>query len=297
MPSRRTADSRVEQKLHGNRSCILRIYSCIVSLVLCHIEVDGCGGLLFPFRSSRKHTSETWHQRRRGQDLGTRKDQGSRFSELYYERKGRRVSNQGIIHLNRPFSASRCFIPWLNSITGIPETNLRRWRKILQWDPMWRPWQTYAGRHKRIFAKDDEAALTTFMRDSHIATGLLFTDSDFCEIAMNAFLLKHQDSRAQTPIFQCSVEFMANFKGRHCLTSRRIHFRRRSPVTENQRQTWLATIRELLQMCHRTASSTETRRIGFSIQMASAHGRKGWRNQYKQKLQEMKKRTSQSSRL
>jgi hypothetical protein len=48
----------------------------------------------------------------------------------YYERKGRRVANRVIIHLNGPFAASRGLIPWLNGITGIPATNLRGWKKM-----------------------------------------------------------------------------------------------------------------------------------------------------------------------
>jgi hypothetical protein len=39
------------------------------------------------------------------------------------------------------------------------------------------------------------------------------------------------------PMFLCSAGLIANFKRRRCLTSRRRHFKRRSPVTENQHQT------------------------------------------------------------
>jgi hypothetical protein len=97
----------------------------------------------------------------------------------------------------------------VNSITWMPETNLRRWQKMLQRDPMWHPWQAYAGRQKRIFWKD--AALATFVRDNCITTGLILPDSDFCEIAMNAFLSKHRDSSAEIPMLQCSARIIANF--------------------------------------------------------------------------------------
>jgi hypothetical protein len=50
---------------------------------------------------------------------------------------------------------------------------------------------------------------------------------------------------------QCSVEFIANFERRNCLTYRMIYFKRRPSVIEieieNQRWTWLVTIRKLLQ--------------------------------------------------
>jgi hypothetical protein len=112
---------------------------------------------------------------------------------------------------------------------------------------MWRPWQTHSGRHKRIFSRDEEAALATFVRDNCIAKGLILTDSDFCEIAMNAFSLKYQDFRVHMPMLKCSPWFIANFKRRHCFTSSRVHFKHRSPAAQNQRQTCLAKIRELLQ--------------------------------------------------
>jgi hypothetical protein len=118
---------------------------------------------------------------------------------------------------------------------------------MVQPDPVRRPWRAYAGRHGRVFAKDSEAALAAFVRDNRIATGLIFADSDFWEIAMNAFLLKYQDSTAEMPMFQCHAGFIANFKRNHCLTSGRVHFKGSSPNTENQRQTWLPTIGELLQ--------------------------------------------------
>jgi hypothetical protein len=97
------------------------------------------------------------------------------------------------------------------------------------------------------FSTDGEVALVTFAQDNYIATGLIFTDSDLYEIAMNAFLLKYQKSRSEMLMFQCSARFITNFKRRHCLTFRRVHFKRRSPVTVNQPQTSLATVRELPQ--------------------------------------------------
>jgi hypothetical protein len=67
------------------------------------------------------------------QDLENIKDQGP-VHQNCYERKGRRIANRTIIHLNGLFAASRSSIPWLNSIIEIPETNLRRWRKVTERD-------------------------------------------------------------------------------------------------------------------------------------------------------------------
>jgi hypothetical protein len=43
------------------------------------------------------------------------------------------------------------------------------------------------------------------VRDNFIAPGLIFTDSDFREIAMNTFLTKHEDAGPDMLMFQCSA--------------------------------------------------------------------------------------------
>jgi hypothetical protein len=88
-----------------------------------------------------------------------------------YERKELRVVHRAINHLNGTFALSPEFIPWLKNITEIPETNLRRWQKMLRRDPMWQPWHTDAVRHKIIFSGDEEAVLVSFMVDNFIAPG------------------------------------------------------------------------------------------------------------------------------
>jgi hypothetical protein len=84
----------------------------------------------------------------------------------YHERKGRRIADRAITHVNGPFEASRSFIPWLKTISRIPETNLRRWQQMLRPDPMWRPWRKCTGRHKRIFSDDEDVALVSFVREN-----------------------------------------------------------------------------------------------------------------------------------
>jgi hypothetical protein len=79
-----------------------------------------------------------------------------------------------------------------------------------------------------------------------MAPGLIFTDSDFREIAMNPFLTKYEDAGPDMPMFQCSAGFIAMFKAQHRLTSRKIHLRRRSTVTDEQPQKWLTSIQKLL---------------------------------------------------
>jgi hypothetical protein len=65
---------------------------------------------------------------------------------------------------------------------------------------------------QKIFSDDEEAALVSFVRDSFTALGLIFTDSDFRDIAMNAFLTKDEDAGPVMPMFQCSAGFISMFK-------------------------------------------------------------------------------------
>jgi hypothetical protein len=69
---------------------------------------------------------------------------------------------------------------------------------------MLRPWHIYAGRYKRIFSDGEEAALVSFVQGNFIAPDLIFTDSDFRDIATSAGPDMH--------MFQCSAEFIPMFK-------------------------------------------------------------------------------------
>jgi hypothetical protein len=65
---------------------------------------------------------------------------------------------------------------------------------MMRRDLISRPWHTFTERHQRIFSEDEEAAFVSFVRDNFTAPGLMFTDSDLREIAMNAFLTKYEDA-------------------------------------------------------------------------------------------------------
>jgi hypothetical protein len=90
--------------------------------------------------------------------------------------------------------------------------------------------------HKKIFSDDEEAGLVSFVHDNLIAPGLIFTDSDFREIAMSAFLTKYEDDGPDMPMFKCSAGFIAKLKAQHQLTSCTVYFKSRSAVTDEQRQ-------------------------------------------------------------
>jgi hypothetical protein len=103
----------------------------------------------------------------------------------------------------------RGLIPHIHKLTEIPEMTLRRWHAIIGEDPDWRPWHTHHGRHRRIFAPLEKISIVTFIRANFIDPGLIFTNSDFREIAVNAFLQSHAGSQKDPPPFQCSLGFFA----------------------------------------------------------------------------------------
>jgi hypothetical protein len=168
-----------------------------------------------------------------------------------------------------PTSLDRGLTAKVQNLTGIPETNLRRWRRLIAEDPEWQPWHTQHGEHRRVFSALEETAIVPFIVDKCISQGLIFTDADFREVAMNAFLSKYSPSKDLPPPFQCSAGFINSFKSRNRLTSQKIHYKRRPAVTEDQRQKWIGMIRELVQTVPSSRIVPATKPPSFSIQTGS----------------------------
>jgi hypothetical protein len=47
---------------------------------------------------------------------------------------------------------------------------------------------THHDRHRRVFSPVGQPSIVSFIRANFIELGLIFTDSDFREVAINAFL-------------------------------------------------------------------------------------------------------------
>jgi hypothetical protein len=164
----------------------------------------------------------------------------------YQDRRGRRAAEAAILAFEAYMGSTCELISHVRALTGIPETTLRRWREMIGRDPEWRPWYTHRGEPLRIFTPIQELAMATFLTDNFIRPGLIFTDAHFQELATNTLFANHAAPGESLPSFQCSNGFIWAFKKRHSLTSRRIHYKRRPAVTEEQRQKCLRTIRELM---------------------------------------------------
>jgi hypothetical protein len=180
------------------------------------------------------------HQSRRSAD-------SRRIIRNHHERKGRKAAEKAINAFSTPMGLVRGFIPQVHALTGIPETTLRRWQQKIRDDRAWRPWRPRHGERHRIFTPTQETAIVSFITENFIRPELIFTDEDFRELAITALFENHAESPDPLPPFESSNGFIYAFKHRHHLTSRRIHYKRRPAVTEQQRQRWVSSIRDLMQ--------------------------------------------------
>jgi hypothetical protein len=96
------------------------------------------------------------------------------------------------------------------------------------------------------FSFPSKTALVLFIKTNSLDQRLIFTDDDFNEIAMATFLRAGTISE-EIPSFQCSPGFVAGSKACHRLSSRKLHYKRRPAMTEEQRVHWMTTIRELME--------------------------------------------------
>jgi hypothetical protein len=159
---------------------------------------------------------------------GTKKNRFSEANRIrghdhhnYRERKARQVAERAINAFGTPMGVVRRFIPQVHKITGISETNLRRWEERINRDPEWRPWQTNHGLHRRIFTALEETAIVFFLQTNFIEQGLIFIDSYFHEIAMNAFLEAHANPEKSICFFSASLD--SSHRSKHvtdCLRGR-----------------------------------------------------------------------------
>jgi hypothetical protein len=130
--------------------------------------------------------------------------------------------------------------------TQIPFTTLYHWNARWRSNPDWRPWNPETHRlHHHIFTREEEEVITDHIIADYIAIGQLFTDQEFRQVAMDAFLAKYNEADAIPP-FNCSDRFISDFKERNHFSSRRAHDKRRPTSDPAIVDQWLAEIRDLL---------------------------------------------------
>lgn len=137
----------------------------------------------------------------------------------------------------------------ISRTTNIPESTLRNWKKQLMLDPEWRPWKNRHGYGHRIFTDAEEAAIKDYIFKNFLEPGFVFTNQDFIDIAVNAYLTKHNDDLDNDKIvkdFLVSHQFIYDFKERNHISSRAIHYKRRPSVSQEEKNKWVQLIKELL---------------------------------------------------
>ena len=123
-------------------------------------------------------------------------------------------------------------IPNIASHTAFKLRTLYNWEKALRNDPNFNPLKKKCGNQNRIFTDAEEDAISDYIIENILKAGILFTDEDFEELIMTAFLEKyptnHEDDNEQKmPRFEASKGFIYDFKKNHGFSTRRCHTKRR----------------------------------------------------------------------
>jgi hypothetical protein len=133
---------------------------------------------------------------------------------------------------------------------GVPLKTSRGWYRHWLRDPRWRPYRPNLHQRCRLFTDDQEAALAQQVRDDYLSKGYLFTNADFRVMAINSYYQWNPiDAEAENPPvkqFMASNGFLNSFKKRHRFSSRRSHFKRRSPPNPELEKQFFDEIVELV---------------------------------------------------
>jgi hypothetical protein len=138
----------------------------------------------------------------------------------------------------------------IKAILGVPMKTTRGWYRHWLRDGAWRPYQPTATMRRRLFTSEQEAELARRIRDDYLAQGCIFTDADFRLLAIEAYYAWNPinaDEEAPTfKQFRASNGFIRLFKKRNRFSSRRSHFKRRSPPNPALERQFLTEIQEIM---------------------------------------------------
>ena len=120
-------------------------------------------------------------------------------------------------------------IPKISAHTHFKIRMLYNWANELKKDPTFNPLNKKCGQHCRIFTDSEEDAIADYIIECILMSGILFTDEDFEELIIQAFLEKHRNDPEDVdiPQFNASKGFIYDFKKNHGITSRKCHTKRR----------------------------------------------------------------------
>lgn len=123
----------------------------------------------------------------------------------------------------------------LNEEFGVPLSTLYRWTNKWEINPKWSPADTSVhGNFHRIFNDDEEKNMVEYIDSNYINPGNYFSGIHFQSLAFEAFDEKFGEEE-DMPHFNCSPQFIQDFKERNKITSRVAHFRQR-PVKKTDEE-------------------------------------------------------------
>lgn len=166
------------------------------------------------------------------------------FRRVYRRYNSRPIlMNAAYQHIERTEGAVRP--TELRNRYGIPYTTARRIIKKWKEDHTFRNYDYSARGHRRIFTQAEEEAIGVFLRENVIERGYLFTDQDFRQWIMQAYLEKYRDTE-EIRDFNASNGYIYDFKRRNGFSSRRAHFKRRCDSSNARIDPWISKITDLL---------------------------------------------------
>jgi hypothetical protein len=137
-------------------------------------------------------------------------------------------------------------------LADIPPATLHHWKTKWRAQADWRPWHSQVhGAHHRVFSDEQELELLDDIIVNYIVPGKMFNIHNFRLMALSKYAAGGGDPGK----FQCSQQFVQDFKTRHKLSSRRFHMRRRNRGAD------LAQVIEWTDEMQRLLSSVEANRI------------------------------------
>lgn len=133
----------------------------------------------------------------------------------------------------------------LARVLGVGESLIRSWKKKILQRESWRPWQNDHFLSKRCFTDEVEEEVAQYIRQEYFEKDLLFCNSDFKQIMFDLWC-QDKENWLEMDKFKCSSGFITSFKQRHRISSRKLHYKRRPTVTQEQKAAWMAYVRRLL---------------------------------------------------
>ena len=117
----------------------------------------------------------------------------------------------------------------ISAQTNFKVRTLYEWRDSILKNPDFNPLNKHTNESRRIFTEEEEDAISDYIISEILMQGILFTDEDFEQLIMDAFLEKHMNDPEDSPLpqFQASKGFIYDFKKNHRLSSRKCHTKRR----------------------------------------------------------------------